>query len=58
MHRRHEDDLAGHVLAQEEREALRFPAMAERDETHGAETVVGLGQGTLARTGGYGLAAP
>jgi predicted phage terminase large subunit-like protein len=41
MHRLHEDDLAGHVLAQEAWEVARFPAIAESDETHGAETVAG-----------------
>src|SRR5436190_11465040 len=32
MHRLHEDDLVGHVLAQEEWEVVRFPAIAEDDE--------------------------
>jgi hypothetical protein len=32
MHRLHEDDLAGHVLAQEDWEVARFPAIAEDDE--------------------------
>ena len=41
MHRLHEDDLAGHVLAQEEWEMLRFPAIAEADETHMVETPAG-----------------
>src|ERR1700751_5196550 len=34
MHRLHEDDLAGHVQAQEPWEVLRYPAIAEEDETH------------------------
>jgi predicted phage terminase large subunit-like protein len=34
MHRLHEDDLVGHVLAQEPWEVVRFPAIAEDDETH------------------------
>jgi len=34
MHRLHEDDLVGHVLAQEPWEVARFPAIAEDDETH------------------------
>jgi hypothetical protein len=34
MHRLHEDDLVGHVLAQEPWEVVRFPAIAEEDETH------------------------
>jgi predicted phage terminase large subunit-like protein len=33
MHRLHEDDLVGHVLAQEDWEILRLPAIAEDDET-------------------------
>jgi len=32
MHRLHEDDLAGHVMAQEDWEVVRFPAIAEEDE--------------------------
>jgi predicted phage terminase large subunit-like protein len=31
---KHEDDLAGHVLAQEDWEVVRFPAIAEADETY------------------------
>jgi predicted phage terminase large subunit-like protein len=34
MHRLHEDDLVGHVLAQEPWEIVRFPAIAEDDEMH------------------------
>jgi hypothetical protein len=34
MHRLHEDDLAGHVLAQEPWEIVRLPAIAEDDETY------------------------
>jgi len=34
MQRLHEDDLVGHVLAQEEWEVLRFPAIAETEEVH------------------------
>ena len=41
MHRLHEDDLAGHVLAQEDWEVVRFPAIAEADETHRIGTVAG-----------------
>jgi predicted phage terminase large subunit-like protein len=33
MQRLHEDDLVGHVLAQEPWEVLSFPAIAERDES-------------------------
>ncbi|HKM73451.1 MAG TPA: phage terminase large subunit [Stellaceae bacterium] len=40
MHRLHEDDLVGHVLAQEPWEVVRFPAIAEDDETHEIEAVV------------------
>jgi len=41
MHRLHEDDLVGHVLAQEDWEVVRFPAIAEEDETYAVETVWG-----------------
>jgi len=41
MHRLHEDDLAGHVLAQEDWEVVRLPALAEEDEEHRVETVFG-----------------
>ena len=41
MHRLHEDDLVGHVLAQEDWEVVRFPAIAEEDETWAIETVWG-----------------
>jgi len=38
MHRLHEDDLVGHVLAQEDWEVVRIPAIAEEDETHRIDT--------------------
>jgi predicted phage terminase large subunit-like protein len=41
MQRLHEDDLVGHVLAQEEWEVLSFPAIAEADEVHRIETIWG-----------------
>jgi predicted phage terminase large subunit-like protein len=41
MQRLHEDDLVGHVLAQEEWEVVRFPAIAEEDEVHRIETILG-----------------
>lgn len=41
MQRLHEDDLVGHVLAQEEWEVVRFPAIAEEDEAHEIETILG-----------------
>jgi hypothetical protein len=41
MHRLHEDDLVGHVLAQEDWEAVRFPAIAEDDETWAFDTELG-----------------
>jgi len=41
MHRLHEDDLVGHVLAQEPWEVVRFPAIAEADETQVVDTVWG-----------------
>jgi hypothetical protein len=39
MQRLHEDDLVGHVLAQEGWEVLSFPAIAEADEEHRIETI-------------------
>jgi predicted phage terminase large subunit-like protein len=42
MQRLHEDDIVGHVLAQEEWEVLHFPAIAEDDEVHTIETMLGL----------------
>ena len=39
MQRLHEDDLIGHVLAQEPWEVLSFPAIAEADEEHRIETI-------------------
>ena len=41
MQRLHEDDLVGHVLAQEDWEVVRFPAIAEADEVHEIETILG-----------------
>src|SRR5713226_5353147 len=41
MHRLHEDDLVGHVLAQEPWEVVRIPAIADDDEPHPTETVFG-----------------
>src|SRR5256885_7801098 len=41
MQRLHEDDLIGHVLAQEPWEVLSFPAIAEADESHEIETIGG-----------------
>jgi predicted phage terminase large subunit-like protein len=41
MQRLHEDDLVGHVLAQEPWEVLRFPAIAEADEVHRIDTIWG-----------------
>ena len=41
MHRLHEDDLVGHVLAQEDWDIVRFPAIAEEDETQLVDTVWG-----------------
>src|SRR6266403_1646533 len=41
MQRLHEDDLVGHVLAQEQWEVLSFPAIAEADEVHRIETIWG-----------------
>jgi predicted phage terminase large subunit-like protein len=41
MQRLHEDDLVGHVLKREGWEILSFPAIAETDELHVAETAFG-----------------
>jgi hypothetical protein len=41
MHRLHENDFVGHVLAQEDWEVVRFPAIAEEDQTFVVETVWG-----------------
>jgi predicted phage terminase large subunit-like protein len=41
MQRLHEDDLVGHVLGQEPWEVLSFPAIAEKDEEHRIETILG-----------------
>src|SRR5215831_5859755 len=41
MQRLHEDDLVGHVLAQEPWEVLSFPAIAEADEIHEIKTIWG-----------------
>jgi predicted phage terminase large subunit-like protein len=41
MQRLHEDDLVGHVFAQEPWEVLSFPAIAESDEVHEIETILG-----------------
>jgi hypothetical protein len=41
MHRLHEDDLVGHVLAQEEWEVVRFPAIAEDDESQLVDMLFG-----------------
>ena len=49
MQRLHEDDLVGHVLAQEPWEVLRFPAIAEADEVHRDRD--DLGTAMLSRAG-------
>jgi predicted phage terminase large subunit-like protein len=41
MQRLHENDLVGHVLEQEGWELLSFPALAEADEEHVVDTVLG-----------------
>jgi predicted phage terminase large subunit-like protein len=41
MQRLHEDDLVGHVLGQEQWEILSFPGIAENDEEHRIETILG-----------------
>ena len=49
MHRLHEDDLVGHVLAQEDWEIVRFPAIAEADERYMIDTLAGPRVFTRAR---------
>jgi hypothetical protein len=51
MHRLHEDDLVGHVLAQEDWEVVSFPAIAENDETQLVDDAQG-------RTVGGGCSRP
>jgi len=41
MQRLHEDDLVGHVLGMEPWTVIRFPSIAEEDETHVTETPYG-----------------
>ncbi len=41
MQRLHQDDLVGHVMAQENWEVLSFPAIAEEDEIHVIESALG-----------------
>jgi predicted phage terminase large subunit-like protein len=41
MQRLHQNDLVGHVLEQEHWEVLSFPAIAEQEETHVIESVLG-----------------
>ena len=41
MHRLHEDDLVGHVLVQDDWDIVRFPAIAEDDETYELDTELG-----------------
>src|SRR2546423_5124879 len=41
MQRLHEDDLVGQVLAQEPWDVVSFPAIAEEDEVHKIETILG-----------------
>lgn len=42
MQRLHEDDLVGHVLRLEPWKVIRFPAIAEQDETHVIHTPFGI----------------
>jgi predicted phage terminase large subunit-like protein len=53
MQRLHEDDLVGHVLEQEGWDVVRFPAIAEMDETHEVETI--FGRRSFARRQGEAL---
>ncbi|MBV9248381.1 MAG: terminase, partial [Acetobacteraceae bacterium] len=51
MQRLHEDDLVGHVLAQEPWDVLSFPAIAETDEVHRIETIWGGARSVTRRRG-------
>jgi len=42
MQRLHEDDLVGHVLRQDDWQLLKFPAIAEEDESYLIQTPYGL----------------
>src|SRR6516165_7622406 len=53
MHRLHEDDLAGHVMAQEDWDVVRFPAIAEEDEIWALDNE--LGQYVFTRQRGKAL---
>ena len=53
MQRLHEDDLVGHVLEQEDWDVVRFPAIAEMDETHEVQTI--FGRRSFARRQGEAL---
>jgi len=53
MHRLHEDDLAGHVMAQEDWAVVRFPAIAEDDEMWALDSE--LGQYVFTRQRGEAL---
>jgi len=53
MHRLHEDDLAGHVMAQEDWDVVRFPAIAEDDEMWALDSE--LGQYVFTRQRGEAL---
>jgi predicted phage terminase large subunit-like protein len=44
MQRLHEDDLVGHILRQESWKLIRFPAIAEEDESHVFQTPYGTGR--------------
>jgi hypothetical protein len=41
MRRLHEDDRAGHVLAQEPWDVVRLPTIADEEEAYRIETVLG-----------------
>lgn len=55
MQRLHEDDLVGHVLAQEDWEVVSFPAIAEDDERYEIATASGVR--TFGRKAGEALHA-
>ncbi len=53
MQRLHEDDLAGHALEKEGFDVVSFPAIAEEDELHRIETL--LGPAEFGRSSGEAL---
>jgi predicted phage terminase large subunit-like protein len=55
MQRLHEDDLVGHVLGVEPWKEIRFPAIAEEDETHLIQSSCKIGMRRFERRAGEAL---